>query len=532
MSQPQQQQGRKRGPHRRRRGNRRRPVPVKNVYPTFDAAPGGTPEGPDPIVSAYLTEQGIDPSAWAYLSPDYQNQITSGLNLNASLGSTPTGYTAPTYSTPPSEPKPIWQPVDPAPGGTPEPVWEPVDPAPGGEPTYYSGSVQKPAGTVVQGPAPGTYTAPPPTNPVDTAPGGTPETPTFGVPSGPIPTGVQSTATVSQQIPTTPTFPKTTPAGPAPGTGTPGASYGGYTDYHQPDGSIWTLGPNGEWAPAQTAIAQPATAMVNQQEAEPLIPGTGTYAGLLAAGFNPIWLQTIGATPGMAPGPDWTSAQVQQNLASQAAFMANTGGGATALPAGFYNGTITGPQLSTLPPPAAPVTPPAPTPVPAGQPAPGSGSFVSSNNGWSYFDQPDGTTWALGPKGEWWASTLPGHTNPVYAGPNGQLATAPGQPGTVGTPGANNYNWQGMVGPNNPFLAGPTPQQQYQGFLNRTQGALPAPNQIVAREWQRLPRSTQELLLAAYEQEGWSADDIQWIISQLLPGRAGVRRGTYGTIRR
>lgn len=54
-------------------------------------------------------------------------------------------------------------------------------------------------------------------------------------------------------------------------------------------------------------------------------------------------------------------------------------------------------------------------------------------------------------------------------------------------------------------------------FLGNTMTNLPNPNQIVARNWMKLDPGTQDLFKAAYEQQGYSPEYIDWQIKQILP---------------
>lgn len=58
--------------------------------------------------------------------------------------------------------------------------------------------------------------------------------------------------------------------------------------------------------------------------------------------------------------------------------------------------------------------------------------------------------------------------------------------------------------------------------------ALPAPNRIVGREWLKLPGDSQEFLLGAYEQAGYSGNDVSDYIKRGLPQ---FRAPTFGSVR-
>lgn len=61
--------------------------------------------------------------------------------------------------------------------------------------------------------------------------------------------------------------------------------------------------------------------------------------------------------------------------------------------------------------------------------------------------------------------------------------------------------------------------------------SIPNPNKIVAREWMRLPTSTQQFMLGAYEDAGWDPSDVLDAILKTLP-RAAAFRGGFGLVRR
>ena len=65
----------------------------------------------------------------------------------------------------------------------------------------------------------------------------------------------------------------------------------------------------------------------------------------------------------------------------------------------------------------------------------------------------------------------------------------------------------------------------------RYANALPAPNQIVGRNWMNLDPDTQQFLLGAYEASGYGAPQVQYAIQQGLPGRQAWARGNYAAIR-
>jgi hypothetical protein len=48
-------------------------------------------------------------------------------------------------------------------------------------------------------------------------------------------------------------------------------------------------------------------------------------------------------------------------------------------------------------------------------------------------------------------------------------------------------------------------------------GQLPLPNQIAPQTWANLAPSQQQLLLGAYEAQGWNKDDVQALLAQSLP---------------
>lgn len=86
--------------------------------------------------------------------------------------------------------------------------------------------------------------------------------------------------------------------------------------------------------------------------------------------------------------------------------------------------------------------------------------------------------------------------------------------------------------PPDPY-AGMTPSQRNSAFLQNTQAGLAAPNQINARNWfNRTNPGAQQLALAAYESQGYSPEDIQWLLGKLLPQGRAAFRGTFAPIRR
>jgi hypothetical protein len=72
-----------------------------------------------------------------------------------------------------------------------------------------------------------------------------------------------------------------------------------------------------------------------------------------------------------------------------------------------------------------------------------------------------------------------------------------------------------------PSVRGPS----YWGDLSQQYlSALPAPNQIVGRNWLRLPESTRSFMLGGYEAKGYDPNDILWMVQNSLPGKAAWNR--------
>ena len=56
-------------------------------------------------------------------------------------------------------------------------------------------------------------------------------------------------------------------------------------------------------------------------------------------------------------------------------------------------------------------------------------------------------------------------------------------------------------------------------------GNLPAPNQIAAQSWKNLAPSQQQMLLGAYESQGWNKDDVSALMNQSMPKYASNAPG-------
>lgn len=56
-------------------------------------------------------------------------------------------------------------------------------------------------------------------------------------------------------------------------------------------------------------------------------------------------------------------------------------------------------------------------------------------------------------------------------------------------------------------------------------GNLPAPNQIAPQAWKNLAPSQQQLLMGAYEGQGWNKDDVRALLEQSLPRYASNAPG-------
>jgi hypothetical protein len=69
-----------------------------------------------------------------------------------------------------------------------------------------------------------------------------------------------------------------------------------------------------------------------------------------------------------------------------------------------------------------------------------------------------------------------------------------------------------------------TPQEAMGGGTN-TMGQLPAPNQIAPQAWKNLAPSQQQLLMGAYEGQGWHKDDVRALLEQSLPRYASNAPG-------
>jgi hypothetical protein len=55
------------------------------------------------------------------------------------------------------------------------------------------------------------------------------------------------------------------------------------------------------------------------------------------------------------------------------------------------------------------------------------------------------------------------------------------------------------------------------GSENNPMGQLPLPNQIAAQSWKNLAPTQQQMLLGAYEAQGWDKTDVQSLLNQSLP---------------
>jgi len=73
--------------------------------------------------------------------------------------------------------------------------------------------------------------------------------------------------------------------------------------------------------------------------------------------------------------------------------------------------------------------------------------------------------------------------------------------------------------------------QPTQGFpAPQTIGTLPLPNQIAPQTWANLAPSQQQLLIGAYEAQGWHPQDVLSLFSQSLP-RYATNAPMAGTFR-
>jgi len=111
-------------------------------------------------------------------------------------------------------------------------------------------------------------------------------------------------------------------------------------------------------------------------------------------------------------------------------------------------------------------------------------------------------------------------TNPFYVPPGGtqQGGLNPYYFSTGGQPGALAAGPQGGTQPTQGF---PAPQ---------TIGTLPLPNQIAPQTWANLAPSQQQLLIGAYEAQGWHPQDVLSLFSQSLP-RYATNAPMAGTFR-
>jgi len=63
------------------------------------------------------------------------------------------------------------------------------------------------------------------------------------------------------------------------------------------------------------------------------------------------------------------------------------------------------------------------------------------------------------------------------------------------------------------------------GSQDNPLGQLPLPNQIAAQSWKNLAPSQQQMLLGAYESQGWDKNDVQALMNQGLPRYASNAAG-------
>jgi hypothetical protein len=87
---------------------------------------------------------------------------------------------------------------------------------------------------------------------------------------------------------------------------------------------------------------------------------------------------------------------------------------------------------------------------------------------------------------------------------------------------------QVTTAPYNPYQQAPGSSTIPNQDLEAYRSALPAPNQIVARNWMRLPKSSQEFLLGTYEALGYDPDDVEEAVQRTTPTWRVPR---YGTVR-
>jgi hypothetical protein len=136
-------------------------------------------------------------------------------------------------------------------------------------------------------------------------------------------------------------------------------------------------------------------------------------------------------------------------------------------------------------------------------------------------------------------ATVVGGQNPQPAGgPGSPTATSLNPyyvpPGGTQQSGLNPYYFStgGAVGQPGALAAGPQGgTQPTQGFpAPQTIGTLPLPNQIAPQTWANLAPSQQQLLLGAYEAQGWHPQDVLTLFNQSLP-RYATNAPMAGTFR-
>lgn len=94
------------------------------------------------------------------------------------------------------------------------------------------------------------------------------------------------------------------------------------------------------------------------------------------------------------------------------------------------------------------------------------------------------------------------------------------------TPGQNGYTAQGLSPMGMPrYRAGTSYAPE--SINDQYAKALPNPNQINAKAWMKMPGSTQQFMLGAYEDQGYAGDDVEAQVKNGLPKAAG---GAYGRV--
>lgn len=119
--------------------------------------------------------------------------------------------------------------------------------------------------------------------------------------------------------------------------------------------------------------------------------------------------------------------------------------------------------------------------------------------------------------------STPGGLRDLVASAAGQYVPASGATtGVVPTPASLG----GLV---NAAATGASGQTTYASYMNDIAG-LPAPNQIAPASWNAYTQSQKDMLLGAYQSQGWNPKDVQDLYAQSLP-RYAYAGGTTGTVK-